>query len=374
MDIKALVIIILAAAGIAFVIIRNYFESKTDDVEKEINKVNRKNRQIRASDNAPRKTEYNPENVKKTASKLSKKPVQFWRSLDENNKKIIIFICGMIIIAAVGFVTIMSATDYDYGMDRDYVYGELNIPDDYELTDYNVINDNIIIDKNGVSVWIEGFYEDTFVSDDPGDPIILFVVSNDTEKDLSVSFDVIGVNGCCSEAYQTTVDTAVSSYETTDATGYAFTGADLTVKEIVFSHMTITDENSGECIYGGTDEEYEKLFRFVTDSDEDIYTDPWDVKPIYDESEVKIYKADTMLCIENNSKHNFSVTARALPQNQKTEDTICEKMLLPYGYYMDFELSGEYNMFDMDEGRASFSFEFECKDAPSESFKTGSIK
>lgn len=378
MDMRFIVIIILTVTVAVFALIKNYKESKTDDVEKEIKKVMQKNRQSSTSGSTPRRTEYTTAPVKKAASLPSDAQPRNKRTPANPNKKLLAAVLAMVFISTAAFSVIIFATDYDnddeqnyYEYEQDYCfYNDSAMPDSYVQAGYNITGDNKIIDINDITLSIEGFYEDSFHGEGRGEPLINFSIENNSEKDVSVSFDIIGVNGSCGESCQRTVKSDGSE----NIICYIFTGVNLGVKDIIFSHLTVTDEDSGECIYGGTGEEYEKLFRFTTDSDEKLYYDPWDEKPIYDENDVKIYKAGTYLCIENNSKHDYSVNAYGLPENQKTEDTICENMLLPYGYSMNFELSGDYDMFDMDEGRVSFSFDFECKDVPSESFETGRIK
>lgn len=418
-------IAILVAAILAFACYKIFIETKTDDIGEEIKKIEKKdNKKAKKSGNivtcklcgekintlkydfcpscggrfcvdekpklpqnynypqstsaTPPKTIYVRTTPTKTIAPLNNTQPQSGNTVSKNGKKAspaVIAVIAFIVIGTIMTAIVSANFDdkdfYDYTDDvYDYIYGVENIPDYYEEQDYALEGSDVLFEENGVSVSITKFYKDTSDDEFTGEPLVRFTFSNDSENDVSVFFDIVAVNNDCSLYKQTTIDAKADSGETIDVLRYVDAGSSLFIKELVVTHIKISDRDTGEVYYGETEEEYNKLIYVTTDTDEKITNlHDFDGKPIYDKNGIKIFSGENWLYLENNSENDFTAGAYSFTNSTKLQGFLAENMLFLHGCNMTIDYDVDYE----DEGNVSFSFNFECKADPNANFTTGQI-
>ena len=234
--------------------------------------------------------------VKKKSAVLSKK------------LKICIGILGGILGVLIILVIILGAITSKH----DYIKpNELNKYsfENFSLTDYNVKGNNVLIDDSGIKVSINGFYYDV----DDNETKIEYLIENNSDTDLCVSFECVGINGYTKEGsydffYEwIKKNSSVNTYETL----YGF--EDKEVKNIIYYNLSVRNEE--DCIYENKD-----FVSFETNSD---YA-PEMIIPsgitLFENETIKVIKTGKVddrynVCIVNNSNNNYIVESTDLKLN-----------------------------------------------------------
>ena len=295
------IIAVLAVIAVIFAGYKINREAKTDDIEKEISQIEKKNRKSNSGSKALITTcdfcgekfntlsnsscpscggkfykeessviknytaGYSPEPSRTSPAKKFSIPTEIFKS-DKKTSSIspalIIFIVICILITGVGYLTAnlipedysSSYEDYfdEYDMEEaDTSFSDSDIPEGYFEADYGIPGNNTIYDDGDIRIIATGFYTlDEETAEDEAKTILQYYIENSSDSDVNIQFKYSVSDG--SDSFVEFKLPGNKSYS-----GYSFVQPpEITqVEKLVVNYISVYDGDNEEYIYNSKDDE-----------------------------------------------------------------------------------------------------------------------
>lgn len=249
----------------------------------------------------------------------------------------------------------------------------------YEKQAYQIEGDDLLLDQNGLTVRLTGFYaeEDAYKTTYHGEEYsrvkLEYQVQNNSDKNILLRFTYDGINGIASEddfGFFYALFKKGTSVTVYDNVGRVRNGV---IKEILLSEIKISDEEY-------TIEENIDDKRFLTDADYDYTTPSITGNLQYEDHGIQILvtKAEEsigryLINIINTTDTDYEISSSNIKVNGREEDRKIYKSALPAHYtFISYPI---YSRTKENEDPDSFTYEcslsFSCADDPSKDFSTG---
>lgn len=299
-----IIIVVLAVIALVFAVCKINKEAKTDDIEKEISHIEKKNRKsasgakglIMTCDFCGEKFNtlsnnfcpgcggrihkeessiirnytagYSPEPTKTSPEKKFSVPTEIFKSDEKTSSPspaFIIFIVVCVLISGIGYVVANISTD-DYGSspedyfnnsgwemnyEDDTSFTDSGIPEGYFEADYGIPGDNTIYDDGEIRVVATGFYTlDEETAEEEAKTILQYYIENNSNSDVNIQFKY-----SVSDGGDSFVEFRLSGGES--YSGYSFVQPpEITqVEKLVVNYISIYDGDNEEYICNSNDDE-----------------------------------------------------------------------------------------------------------------------
>lgn len=309
-----LIIVVLAVIAFIFAGHKINNEAKSDDIEKEISRIEKKNRKskigskglITTCDFCGEKFNtlsnsfcpgcggkfykeessviknytagYSPEPNRTSPAKKFSIPTEIFKS-DKSTKSfspaLIIFVVVCVLISGVAYLAgNLDINDYDISYEDIYAslgvetndeyddcFTDYVIPDGYVEADYGIPGDNTIYDDGEIRVVATGFYAlDEEATEDGAKTILQYYIENNSDYAVNIRFKYSVTDGTESTA-------EVSLISGVSCSGYSFVlPPEITqVEKLVVNYISVYDGDNEEYVYNSNDDDEFEPIRITTD-------------------------------------------------------------------------------------------------------------